>query len=183
MGNYVMRVKPAPKKLADGTKVHESVYAYKPSWGDWRWNDEQERKRLGPAIRAWARKSEDERSGVMILDGSAAPGSPVYRLEYCFGSYNDARIGDLNPGAIPQVGWLYADDKGKLRYVSDDDVYALIRNHTAFLSLNDLLASAAHGYRPSIDVRESEKRKLADIYDSIAISRGMESRAYRYGSK
>lgn len=180
MGNYVMRVKATPRKLADGNAVHESEYAYKPSWSDCRWNDEQERKRLGPAYRAWARKPDAEKSEVLILGGKAYPGATVYRMDRCAGAYNDGRIGDIGPGAILQVGTLYRNAKGKLEMISLVEMDELVARNSAFKGMNDLL-SAGGNYRPSIDVRDSERLKLANVYDSIMEARGDARRAYRYG--
>lgn len=180
MGNYVYRVKAAPRKMADGTKLHESEYAYKPSWSDGRWNDEQERKRVMPAVRAWNRKGDNERIDVLMTLGKPEPGASVYSLSYCSGAFNDARLDDIGRTAIPSVGYVYADSKGKLRVIAKEALDTLVARNSAFKDFNDL-ANTHASYRPSIDVRDPEREMLANVYDSIMQARGDARRAYRYG--
>lgn len=60
------------------------------------------------------------------------------------------------------------------------EVDALVRAHTAFASLADMLTPDGC-YRPSCDVREPAMEKIADAYDRLAAQQGDERRAYRYG--
>jgi hypothetical protein len=65
---------------------------------------------------------------------------------------------------------------------TEDDLNALVRKHSAFKNMDDLLAQRHHGYRPTLDVANPEICKIADAYDCICIALGSPMRSYRYES-
>jgi hypothetical protein len=60
-------------------------------------------------------------------------------------------------------------------FVSEAD--QLVRECSAFRSFDELLAAAAHGYRPTC--RGEKAHRLADLYDAAQAKRGCDVRAYR----
>ncbi len=55
----------------------------------------------------------------------------------------------------------------------------LTKKYTAFASVEELLASQAHNYRPTFLVLDPAVKLLADLYDLIAEARGLPLRSYR----
>ena len=66
---------------------------------------------------------------------------------------------------------------------SEASLNALVSKHSAFKDMDDLLAQRKHGYRPSLDVADPERRRIADAYDAIMAALGCPLRAYRYESQ
>jgi len=60
------------------------------------------------------------------------------------------------------------------------DIDTLVRKHSCFSGMDDLLDQAKHGYRPSLDVADYERRIIADFYDAAQETRGCDLRAFRY---
>lgn len=56
----------------------------------------------------------------------------------------------------------------------------ITREQTAFSSLDEMLAGKG-GYRPSIEVTDFDRYRMAEAYDAAQIERGDERRAFRYG--
>ena len=56
----------------------------------------------------------------------------------------------------------------------------ITREQTAFTSLDEMLAGKG-GYRPSIEVTDFDRYRMAEAYDAAQIERGDERRAFRYG--
>ena len=66
---------------------------------------------------------------------------------------------------------------------STSELDALVRKHSAFSSIYDLLSQGKHGYRPTLDVADPERKQIADIYDAAQAAVGSSLRAYRYESE
>lgn len=56
------------------------------------------------------------------------------------------------------------------------------QERTAFPNLRSCTNTAAHGYRPSMDMRDPLAVWLADDYDACQAANGNDLRAYRYGT-
>ena len=171
MGTYCYRIKTKPKVLGDGNKVHLATFAYK-AHPDWRVNRDWHRRHVGPAERAWAKKPEDERRNVLVVEGGRVEaGAAVIEIDFCPGYYYD--------DSPIYIGFLMERD-GKLVLVRYARANELVKNRTAFPDMLALL-EAPGGYRPSCDMSDPETRDIADYYDVMQARRGSEKRAYRYG--
>lgn len=60
------------------------------------------------------------------------------------------------------------------------DIDTITREQTAFSSLWEMLAGKG-GYRPSIEVTDFDRYRMAEAYDAAQIERGDPRRAFRYG--
>lgn len=112
------------------------------------------------------------------------PGRPGYRVQ-CKGC--DARIW-LSGIAVGSHRRRCRDTGEALHYFAADGALRLMRheldrvtrNQTAFASF-DALLDCDPRYTPTLAVRFSECRRLADAYDAVMADRGDERRAFRAG--
>lgn len=63
----------------------------------------------------------------------------------------------------------------------EPELDALVAKHGAFKSMDELISKRNH-YRPTLDVADPERRRIADAYDAVMIALGHTARVYRYES-
>lgn len=63
----------------------------------------------------------------------------------------------------------------------EPELDALVAKHSAFKSMQELISKRDH-YRPTLDVADPERRRIADAYDGVMIALGHNFRAERYES-
>lgn len=66
---------------------------------------------------------------------------------------------------------------------TEAELNALVAKHSAFKDMDDLLTQRKHGYRPSLDVADFERKRIADAYDAVMVALGCPLRVYRYESQ
>jgi hypothetical protein len=63
----------------------------------------------------------------------------------------------------------------------EPELDALVAKHSGFKSMQELISKRDH-YRPTLDVADPERRRIADAYDGVMIALGHNFRAERYES-
>lgn len=116
MGILVMRISSTAKKVGQYT-VHFATSAYKPTGR--KQDEEWHRLYVAPSERAWAKKSVEEQTNVLVAIGSKLiDGAEVYLIPKVDGSR--AFVDDMFGDEYKAVGVVCVDRTGKF----------FIRHHT-----------------------------------------------------
>lgn len=173
MGVYIYKLTAKVVTLENGTTAQVAKFAYKPSWSDEAYNRKMNfRTGLTRNIKVKA-------DNIALLD-EVRNTATVFANPNNSTSFYDS---DFGTDKFPTVGRDVAVVKSGKKTLSID---ALIKYHTAFLDLDDML-NTHQSYRPSINCitnkKVSERKELAviaDAYDLEMIKRNDSRRAYRF---
>lgn len=175
MGLYIYRITIHTVEviLPSGKRAQANVaaFGYKPSWT----SDEYTRK----AARSAARRIPSGRPLKYFVcgeaDGTVSPNETVYE--------NPKRLINLPDDLFGSAPFPVASVRVAPTSSNLPEGDALVQELTACAkTLDELLDQwVDHHYRPSLDVREPARARLADLYDARAKQRGIDVQAYRYG--